>query len=171
MSMTPLDIEHATFERVPFGYAPRAVRALLERLAAEREAVLHEQRRLRDELAACQEEVATLREAGAELQRAVISAERISTEMKENARRTAQVIETQARADAEAIRRQAIGDVAAAQAELARLERSQSIVREQMRGQLTAFLRSLDPLTSTASARPDPADDGWAINEDDLPDP
>jgi cell division initiation protein len=169
MSMTPLDIEHATFERVPLGYAPRAVRALLERLAAERETTLHEQRRLRDELAACQDEIARLREAGAELQRAVVSAERIASEMKENARRTAQVIETQARADAEAIRRQAITDVAAAQAELARLERSQSIVREQMRGQLTAFLRALDPMASP-SQRVDPGDDGWVISEEDLPD-
>jgi cell division initiation protein len=169
MSMTPLDIEHATFERVPLGYAPRAVRALLERLAAEREATLHEQRRLRDELAACQNEIAALREAGAELQRAVVSAERIASEMKENARRTAQVIETQARADAEAIRRQAITDVATAQAELARLERSQSIVREQMRGQLTAFLRALDPMAS-ASPRVDASDDGWVISDEDLPD-
>jgi cell division initiation protein len=169
MGMTPLDIEHATFERVPFGYAPRAVRALLERLAAEREATLHEQRRLRDELAACQNEIAELREAGAELQRAVISAERIASEMKENARRTAQVIETQARADAEAIRRQAITDVAEAQAELARLERSQSIVREQMRGQLMAFLRALDPMAKSAP-RVEAGGDGWVIGDEDLPD-
>ncbi|MDA0699871.1 MAG: DivIVA domain-containing protein [bacterium] len=165
--MTPLDIEHATFERVPLGYRPAAVRAFLERLAAEREATLHEQRRLRDELAACQEKAATLREAEAELQRAVVAAERIAGAMKENARHTAQLIETQARAEAEALRRCATGDVAAAQAELARLEHSQSIVREQMRGQLTAFLRALDPLTP--SARPS-GDDDWAISDDDLPD-
>jgi len=168
MSMSPLDIEHATFERVPFGYRPAAVRALLERLAAEREAALHEQRRLREELAVCQEKVATLREAEAELQRAVVAAERIASEMKDNARRTAQLIETQARAEAEAMRRRAAGDVAAAQAELARLERSQSIVREQMRGQLTAFLRSLDPLTS--GSRPSTDEDDWVISDDDLPD-
>jgi len=168
--MTPLDIEHATFERAPFGYQPRAVRALLERLAAEHETVLHELRRLRDEVAACQEEVATLREAEAELQRAVIAAERIGTEMKDNARRAAQLIEAQARAEADALRRKASAEVAEAHAELARLERSQSLVREQLRGQLTAFLRALDPQTRGA-VRDRLGDGAWAIGDEDLPDP
>jgi len=178
MTLTPLDIEHATFERALFGYRAGAVRALLERVAAERERSLREIRHLRDEVAERDEEIAQLREAEAELQRAVIAAERIATEMKENAREAARLIEAEARANADAIRREADAEVAAAHAELARLEHSQAIVREQLRGQLTGFLRALDPVEGprdpVAGARGGPgrhdlADDAWAIGEEDLP--
>lgn len=178
MTLTPLDIEHATFERALFGYRAGAVRALLERVAAERERSLREIRHLRDEIAERDEQIAQLREAEAELQRAVIAAERIATEMKENAREAARLIEAEARAQADAIRRQADAEVAAAHAELARLEHSQAIVREQLRGQLTGFLRALDPAEGPphAAQRADEvtrrdarADDAWAIGEEDLP--
>ncbi|MFU8888433.1 MAG: DivIVA domain-containing protein [Trueperaceae bacterium] len=178
MTLTPLDIEHATFERALFGYRAGAVRALLERVAAERERSLRELRHLRDEIVERDEQIAQLREAEAELQRAVIAAERIATEMKDNAREAARLIEAEARARAEAIRREADAEVAAAHAELARLEHSQAIVREQLRGQLTGFLRALDPAAGprdpVAGARgpnrhDDLADGAWAIGEEDLP--
>jgi len=183
MTLTPLDIEHATFERALFGYRAGAVRALLERVAAERERSLREMRHMRDEIAERDEEIASLREAEAELQRAVIAAERIASEMKDNAREAARLIEAEARAKAEAVIREAEAAVAAAHAELARLEQSQAIVREQLRGQLTGFLRALDAVegprvpveASAAGSGPGAvrhdtrADDAWAIGEEDLP--
>ena len=174
MTLTPLDIEHATFERALFGYRAGAVRALLERVAAERERSLREIRHLRDEIAERDEQIAQLREAEAELQRAVIAAERIATAMKDNAREAARLIEAEARAQADDIRRGADAEVAAAHAELARLEHSQAIVREQLRGQLTGFLRALDPAQgpsrpTTGARRDDLADDAWAIGEEDVP--
>jgi len=167
MTLTPLDIEHATFERAPVGFKPRAVRDLLERIAGEREAMLREQRRLREELAERDEVIAGLREAEAELQRAVIAAERIATEMKNNAREAARLIEADARAHADLIKREIAAQLASSHLELARLQRSQSIVREQLRGQLTAFLRALDPIDGDRSA--EAAGDAWAIGEEDLP--
>lgn len=152
MTLTPLDIEHATFERGLFGYRVRAVRALLERLASERESTLRELRHLRSEIAERDEEIARLREAEAELQRAVIAAERIATEMKDNAREAARLIEAEARALAASLRREAEIDVASAHAEVSRLEHSQAIVREQIRGQLTGFLRALDPVGEARQA-------------------
>lgn len=181
MTLTPLDIEHATFERGLFGYRARAVRALLERLASERESTLRELRHLRSEIADRDEEIARLREAEAELQRAVIAAERIATEMKDNAREAARLIESEARALAASLRREAEAEVAAAHAEVARLEHSQAFVREQIRGQLTGFLRALDPVGEarqatgrggTDAVRPADAEhprDAWAIGEEDLP--
>ncbi len=193
MTLTPLDIEHATFERGLFGYRARAVRALLERLASERESTLRELRHLRSEIADRDEEIARLREAEAELQRAVIAAERIATEMKDNAREAARLIESEARALAASLRREAEAEVAAAHAEVARLEHSQAFVREQIRGQLTGFLRALDPVGEARQAtgrggtdavrpadavrppdavRPAGAEhprDAWAIGEEDLP--
>lgn len=164
MDLTPLDIEHAVFESAAVGYRKGAVRAFLERVARAQEALLRENRALRDELDDRAAEIDQLREAEAELKRAVIAAERIGTEMKEVARREAELIVAEAREAAAASSRRAQDTVHQAQAELARLERSQALVREQLRGQLTAFLRALDALPTERPSTP-PA----AIGDEDLP--
>lgn len=170
MGVTPLDIEHATFDRAPLGYRPRAVRAFLQRVAEAHEAALRDVRRLRDDLHERDETIAGLREAEAELQRAVIAAERIANEMTENAREAARLIEAEARSRAETMQRAAAAEVAAALAEVARLEHEQVVVREQIRGQLTAFLRALDPVGGAGAARAAQArGDAWAIGEEDVP--
>lgn len=164
MDLTPLDIEHATFESTAVGYRKGSVRSFLERVARAQEALLRENRALRDDLDERADEIDDLREAEAELKRAVIAAERIGTEMKDLARREAELIRSTAREEAQATVRRAREEVRAAEAELARLERSQALVREQLRGQLTAFLRALDALPSERSAPP-----LAAIGDEDLP--
>lgn len=164
MDLTPLEVEHASFEQAPFGYRRASVRAFLERVARSLEALVRENRHLRDELEERAIEIDGLREAEAELKRAVIAAERIGAEMKDVARREAELIVARARDEAAGLRRAAAADVQAARGELARLERSQALVREQLRGQLTAFLRALDaPLGEHGGA---PA---VAIGDEDLP--
>jgi cell division initiation protein len=164
MDLTPLDIEHTTFDLAPLGYRPRSVQKFLQRVASERESLLRQARSLREKLDERASEVTELREAEAELTRAVMAAERIGSEMKENARHEADLIVARAHAEADGIRRSARKDVERAQAELARLERSQSLVREQLRGYLTAFLRALDAAPADRSV-PEEA----AIGEDDVP--
>ena len=164
MDLTPLDIEHATFETAAVGYRKASVRAFLERIARGQEALLRENRALRDELDERAAEIDDLREAEAELKRAVIAAERIGTEMKDLARREAELIKASARDEAQGALRQAREQVRSAESELARLERSQALVREQLRGQLTAFLRALDALPSERPTAP-----VAAIGDEDLP--
>lgn len=163
MDLTPLDIEHTTFEREPLGYKRRSVTAFLERVATEREGLLREARSLREQLDARAGEIAAFRQSEAELTRAVMAAERIGGEMKENARREADLIVARARAEADATVRATEVEVERAQAELARLERSQALVREQLRGYLTAFLRALD------AGPGDRGEAGIPIAEDDVP--
>ena len=164
MDLTPLDIEHATFESAAVGYRKGSVRAFLERVARGQEALLRENRALRDDLDERSAEIDHLREAEAELQRAVVAAERIGTEMKDLARREAELITASAREEAQAAIRHGRAEVRTAEAELARLERSQALVREQLRGQLTAFLRALDAVPSERAAT-----GGAAIGDEDLP--
>lgn len=166
MDLTPLDIEHAVFETAPVGYRKGAVRGFLERVARAQEALLRENRALRDELDERGAEIDDLREAEAELKRAVIAAERIGTEMKEVARREAELIVARAHDEAGALARRAQQTVRDAQAELSRLERSQALVREQLRGQLTAFLRALDAVPIERASAP-----AAAIGDEDLPEP
>jgi cell division initiation protein len=160
MRLSPLDIQHMEFERGVSGYRRAQVRSFLERVAAEREELLKELQGLRDELAEQQRRVEALESAEADLRQAVIAAERIGNQMKDNARREAELIVERAAADR-----------AAAETDVARLRTLRDDFREQFRGMLRAYLQSLDAAASQApdDARSD-ATEGpdEALSEDDL---
>jgi cell division initiation protein len=160
MRLSPLDIQHMEFERGVSGYRRAQVRAFLERVAAEREELLKELQGLRDELAEQQRRVEALESAEADLRQAVIAAERIGNQMKDNARREAELIVQGAEADR-----------AAAESDVARLRTLRDDFREQFRGMLRAYLQSLEAGTSQGSGEaPSGAPEGpdEALSEDDL---
>lgn len=161
MRLTPLDIHHMEFERGVSGYRRAQVRAFLERVAAEREELLKELQGLRDELAEQQRRVEALESAEADLRQAVIAAERIGNQMKDNARREAELIVQGAEADR-----------ATAEADVARLRTLRDDFREQFRGMLRAYLQSLDVGTpqGAADARSGAERPDETLSEDDLHD-
>lgn len=144
MRLSPLDIEHMEFPRGAGGYQRRHVRDFLERVASEVEELLHDMQRLQAELDAARARIGELQTAEAELQRAVLAAERIGNEIKENARREAKLILD----EAESLRERRVAsldsEVEQARNDLERLERDRHLFREQFRGLLSAYLRSLD---------------------------
>ena len=144
MKHSPLDVRHMEFERSAMGYRQRAVRAFLERLADEVEDVLHEVRGLRQALAERDATIEGLRATEAELKRAVVAAERIGNEIKEQARSEAAAITRQARRERMHVLQETAAELEAARSELVRLEQTQALVREQLRGHLTGFLTALD---------------------------
>lgn len=143
-NLSPLDIEHASFETAAMGFRKSSVKAFLQRVSSELDNLLQQQRRSQEQLDEQAARITALLEAEAELKRAVIAAERIGHEMKENAKREAELTIERARIKADSLLREVEAELSSAHAELARLERSQSIVREQLRGQLSGFLRALD---------------------------
>ncbi len=161
MRLSPLDIQHMEFQRSAGGYHRRQVREFLERVAIEREELLREFQTLRDELDRRDEQIAELQAAEAELQRAIIAAERIGNEIKENAKKEAQLILQ----EADHLRQERLEGAEArlrtAQAELSRVEREYALFREQFRGMLEAYARSLEsqpsPLTREAGGAPSDA--------------
>ncbi|MEX2501050.1 MAG: DivIVA domain-containing protein [Trueperaceae bacterium] len=160
MRLSPLDIQHIEFERSVSGYRPAQVRAFLERVAAEREELLKEAQGLRDRAADQQRRIEALEAAEADLRHAVVAAERIANQMRENARQEAKIIVQ----EAESERR-------AQHAELARLRELRDRFREQFRGMLQAYEASLDahvPRADGASA--DAPSDGERLSEQDLHD-
>jgi len=164
MRLSPLDIQHMEFQRTASGYHRRQVREFLERVAMEREELLRELQTLREDLERRDEQIAELQAAEAELQRAIIAAERIGNEIKENAKKEAQLVLQ----EADRLKAERLSDAEArlrsATAELARVERETSLFREQFRGMLEAYMRSLE---SQAYARAAAAveDDGAAAPE------
>ncbi len=144
MRLSPLDIQHMEFQRTASGYHRRQVREFLERVAMEREELLREVQNLREELELRGEKITELQAAEAELQRAIIAAERIGNEIKENAKKEAQLILLEADRLKHDRLQGAEARLRAAQAELARVERETSLFREQFRGMLEAYTRSLE---------------------------
>jgi cell division initiation protein len=144
MKLSPLDIRHMEFERAAVGYRQRQVREFLERVAREHESLLAELQELRRAVGDRDGVIESLRASEADLKRTVIAAERIGNEVKEGARREADMLMRQTRHERYEMLREAASQVDAARRELARLDQSQALVREQLRGQLTAFLSALD---------------------------
>lgn len=133
MRLSPLDIQHMEFERGVSGYRPAQVRAFLERIASEREDLLKEVQALRERLEHQAARIEELQQAESDLRQAVIAAERVGNQIKESAR-----------TEATLIKREAEADLRDAKTELARLRSLQDSFREQFRGMLHAFERSLD---------------------------
>ncbi len=142
--LTPLDIRHVEFSRRAGGYDRREVKAFMERLALEVEDALRESQGLRKRLSATEAEVARLRNAEAELQTAVMATERIAGDLKETAKREAQLLLD----DAERQRRARLADVEdgllRSHARLGALEMQRRLFKEQFKALLQAYATALE---------------------------
>ena len=144
MSFNPLDIRYQEFRRKVRGYDVAEVRAYLEQVA-DYVASLEEQ------LSACKERMEELeaalskaREEEAELKRAVVAAERIARELRAQAEQEAKLIRAEAEAAKERTLREAMEHLKAVQREIERLKRERELFKEQFRGLLEGYLRSLE---------------------------
>ena len=155
MKLSPLDIEHVEFSAAFGGYSKKQVRDFLERVASRVEDLEKETERLRDEAKGKDERIGELQAAESELKRAVIAAERIGTEMKQNAKREAELLIKEAEHTKGAVVRDAETRMKEARFELSRIEKEYQLFREQFRGMLRAFERSLDSnlITSDSSGK------------------
>ena len=131
MALTPVEIRHMTPGRSLFGYNAGATDRLLEEIAASFEDVWRERADLADKVEQLEADLVRYRELEALLRTTLVSAERASAELKEQARREAELILTEAHAEARAIQRKAL-------AENERLVGESRRVREQLRSALAA---------------------------------
>lgn len=167
MKLSPLDIQHQEFDSAMSGYKKKQVREFLERVADTFEDLLHDNQSLRDELSEQKDKVEALQVGEIELRRAMVSAERIGNEMKEQAQREAELVLQQARAEKETILRSAETRLEEVETELARTEREHKLFREQFRGMLRAYERSLDSQpeppqrASKLKREPEPQEEVW----------
>ncbi len=155
MKLNPLDVEHTEFRNTFNGYHKQQVREFLQKVAAGLESLNKENQQLREDIGRREKRIDELQQAEMELKRAVIAAERIGTEMKQNAKREAELVLREAEHLKEDMIRDAEGRLKEARYELARLEKEYQLFREQFRGTLHAFERSLDAtLVSPSKLKP-----------------
>ncbi|GAA5511910.1 hypothetical protein Dcar01_00624 [Deinococcus carri] len=106
-SLTPLDIGHRQFPGRPGGYDRAGVRAFLGQVADQVEALLRERQDLRARLADLERELDERRQAEDEIRRAVVAAERIGHDLRENATRQCELMIEQAQSRREVLDRDA----------------------------------------------------------------
>jgi cell division initiation protein len=111
MTLTPVEIRHLKPSKAFIGgYDKTAIDDLLGEIAASFEDVWRERADLADKVEQLEEDLGRFRELEALLRTTLISAERASVGLKEQARKEADLILEEARTEARAITRHARGD-------------------------------------------------------------
>jgi cell division initiation protein len=110
MALTPVEIRHMTPGMGLVGYKRAATDRLLAEIAASFEDVWRERADLADKVEQLEADLVRYRELEALLRTTLVSAERASAELKEQARREADLILSEAHAEARAVQRRALSE-------------------------------------------------------------
>jgi len=108
MPLTPVEIRHIQLKRGLFGYRKSAVHRMMDDIADSFEAVWRERSQLVERVEELETEVTRHVELEGLLRSTLVSAERASQDLKQAARREADVIVTEANAEARKVLRDAI---------------------------------------------------------------
>lgn len=110
MALTPVEIKHIRLQRSLLGYRRALVDEILEDVAASFEDVWRDRADLADKVELLEQELVRFRELESLLRTTLVSAERASQELREQARRESALVLTEAHAEARAITRRAHAD-------------------------------------------------------------
>ena len=110
MALTPVEIRHMTPGMGILGYKRAQTDALLAEIASSFEDVWRERADLADKVEQLENDLVRYRELESLLRTTLVSAERASQELKEQARREAELILTEAHAEARSVQRRAVSE-------------------------------------------------------------
>jgi cell division initiation protein len=130
MSLTPVEIRHVQVGRAMLGYKREQVDKLLADVAASFEDVWRERADLADKVEQLESDLVRYKELESLLRATLVSAERAGAELKEQARREAELVVGEAHAEARAITRRATVDHERLRAETVRLRERLRIALE-----------------------------------------
>jgi len=122
MSYTPVELRHVRVKRSPLGYNRPAVQQLLTEIADSFETVWRERHQLVDHVETIEGELERLRERERLLTQTLIAAEHAATEVKEQAKREAELILSEAHSEARSVTRAAYNERQHLFAEARRIE-------------------------------------------------
>ena len=156
MALTPVEILHMTPGTGLFGYKRAATDRLLAEIVASFEDVWRERADLADKVEQLETDLVRFRELEALLRTTLVSAERASADMKEQARREAELILSEAHAEARSVQRRTLS-------ENERLITETRLLRERLRTVLDLVenaeetLHGREPRVGPAAAEPEAA--------------
>ncbi len=103
MAITPIDIQQQQFKIRPFGYEKYGVDEFLEQLAGEMERVMRMNQELREQLARTKASLEEMRSRETMLKETLVASQQIAGEIKNNARKEAEIITANAQLQGERI--------------------------------------------------------------------
>jgi cell division initiation protein len=110
MALTPVEIRHLSPPKSVRGYDRAHVDRLLAEIATSFEDVWRERADLADKVEQLEQDLVRYKELEALLRETLVSAERAASDLKEQARREADVILTEAHAEARSVKRRAMNE-------------------------------------------------------------
>jgi len=143
MPLTPLDIHNKEFSRSFRGYDEDQVNEFLDQIIKDYEALLRENKELQNQVAALQERVnhfATMEET---LSKTIIVAQETADEVKNNAKKEAQLILKEAEKNADRIINESLAKARKIALEMEELKKQASIYRTRFRTLIEAQLELL----------------------------
>jgi cell division initiation protein len=107
MRITPIEIQQQRFKSRLFGYDTTAVDQFLEMLADELEQLYHQNNDLKESLARTRTSLEQMREREKLLQQTLVTAQKMTDELKDQARRDAEIVIAEAHIEGERVLRDA----------------------------------------------------------------
>jgi cell division initiation protein len=158
MPLTPLDIHNKEFpKKMMGGYDPDAVDEFLDEVVADFEALTRENSRLKDQVESLTQQLEKYRHLEDSINRTLMAAQEAAEEMKNNAKKQAELIIQDAKLNAERIIEAGQAKSRRIMEENADLARVVSTLRTQVRTLLEAQLKALnelnDPFSQAATTR------------------
>jgi DivIVA domain-containing protein len=148
--LTPLDVRRHEFNRVLRGYDPERVDQFREQVAEELERLTRANQELEQKARTLHDQLKSFRERDKALNEALVHAQQLRSEMKEQAERESQLTLREAQAQAERMLGDAHSDIRRLEDELAALER----FRRNYLTQLRVFVERQLAEISAAEAAP-----------------
>lgn len=143
MKITPLDIQHMVFKVSMRGYNRQDVDRFLEQIAQTVDELNREVGLLREKLGATEGQLTDSKKAETALTRTLVSTQTMTEELKEAAKRDAELIVKEAEVMAADLLRNTREEMAKLQHELSDLRKQRAMAIERLRGTLRSFDRAL----------------------------
>jgi cell division initiation protein len=144
MRLSPVDIRQQTFaSKLLRGFDPQEVDAFLDDVADDYEGLLRENAALREQLSAHEERARGLSDTEKTLKDTLVTTQRLAEEMKENARRDAQLVLREAGLNGEKLMEEARAEEAKLRVEIQSLKRLRRQLIEELRATVERYDRTL----------------------------
>ncbi|MEK3731111.1 MULTISPECIES: DivIVA domain-containing protein [Paenibacillus] len=143
MPLTPLDIHNKEFARRIRGYDEDEVNEFLDQVIKDYESVIRENKEMHNQLMAMQEKLDHFANIEETLSKTIIVAQEAADEVKNNAKKEAQLIVKEAEKNADRIINEALGKSRKVALEVEELKKQASIYRTRFRSLVEAQLELL----------------------------
>ena len=144
MSITPIDIQQHRFKTRPFGYDKAGVDYFLEQVADELERFHLEVQKLKEELSRTRSAFDEMKEREVTLKEALLTTQRMTDELKANARKEADIVIAEAELQGERIIQEAQGRHMELLCEIQELRRQKVSFESGMRAVVESHMRLLE---------------------------